>query len=120
MLWCRITLINTKEINLYSKKSFFEINSSKYLEWAVTIIFYAALHLIEMELAKSNQHCKSHDSRNKCIAITTNFKPIRSQYQTLYMQSIKARYEFKKFSSQRVEELKILLGEIEKCLLKVS
>lgn len=97
----------------------FDINSTIYKDWVVTIVFYNAVHLIERELAKISKpyHSGSHRYREKAILKEKKLKSIAAKYQALYNQSIRARYECYKFSKKDVEGVMNILNDIEKALI---
>jgi hypothetical protein len=59
-------------------------------DWAVTVAFYTALHLVEAEFARRNRHCTSHPKRNSEVSL--HLGAIESDYLLLYMASRRARY----------------------------
>ncbi len=63
-------------------------------DWAITVAFYAAVHIIESYFAKNDQHCSSHSRRNKMVNCEKNLKKmsVPARYLTLYNQSIRSRY----------------------------
>jgi hypothetical protein len=65
--------------------------STKYLDWVVTLYFYAAVHLVEMLYASIGVHHKSHGMRNQRIA--TDHPGIAVEYMQLYLESRRVRYD---------------------------
>lgn len=108
-----------KNKELVSEK-IFSLDDTKYLDWVITILFYAALHLVEMELTKNNVHSEDHVKRNNAVATVSRFKSIRSAYDVLYRESRKARYGCCSFNRDKVEQYRALFDHIEKELLKAS
>jgi hypothetical protein len=98
----------------------FDTDKSIYFDWIVTIYFYAAVHLIEMELAKHNQHIMNHVRRNKAVYAISSLKPICKEYETLYRQSRKARYECTTFDVNKIKAIITLFSKIEGQLAKAS
>ncbi|HHY60969.1 MAG TPA: hypothetical protein GX504_10150 [Clostridia bacterium] len=88
--------------------------------WVITALFYAALHLVEMELAKNNVHSEDHVKRNNAVATVSRFKSIRSAYDVLCRESRKARYGCCSFNRDKAEQYRALFDHIEKELLKAS
>ncbi|MDD2443598.1 MAG: hypothetical protein PHS52_03750 [Desulfotomaculaceae bacterium] len=113
-----------KHLSQYSKNKEllslreFNITTTKYLDWVITIVFYSAIHLVEKELAKMCYHSKSHEKRE--IAITKHhcLKMIHTEYHSLYMASIKARYDCHSYKEKDAHVFFNHLNKIEK-LLKV-
>lgn len=68
--------------------------SADHPEWAITVKFYASLHMLEAILAPYNIHFYSHDKRNaKIFQLTTIFDTqFCNRYNDLYTLSKKARY----------------------------
>lgn len=88
----------------------------QYPDWAVTVIFYTAIHLIEAyfdhHLGKS-----SHDyqDREDTIIQTSELKPIYPEYHELKRLSMDSRYRciFAKWTPKKVQEASSLLNKIE-------
>lgn len=99
-------------------EDFFDLNNTVYLDWVVTIIFYTVMHLIEDKLADNNIHCNSHTSRFKAVNRFTIFNSISNEYQTVYMESQKARYDCLNITKKQANEILNLLNYIEKELSK--
>lgn len=80
--------------------NFFDLNSTNYYDWAVTIAFYCALHLIEKFFSSNPalSHDMKHYERNKLVPITNSLKDIADEYQALYSESIRARYNCEKIT----------------------
>lgn len=83
----------------------FNLDSTAYLDWAVTGIFYAALHYVESFLADRNIHPETHLSRDRVFQQQQNLKPIYNQYRVLKTRSENARYDLQQFSPVEVREL---------------
>ena len=65
--------------------------STKYLDWAITLYFYAAVHLIEAMYAQIGVHNKGHVVRNQRIA--SDHSGIAVEYMQLYLESRRVRYD---------------------------
>jgi hypothetical protein len=71
---------------------------SKYKEWGVIVLFYAALHYVDAILAqdpnltRQQQHPGDHKKRKKSISKCSKLNPIASKYLTLQQRSEDARY----------------------------
>ena len=68
------------------------LQSGPHIEWAVAVLFYAALHLVEATLAPS-VHSPNHKTRNQTVQLDPRFHPIYRHYRELYYRSLDARYE---------------------------
>ena len=71
---------------------------SKFQEWGVIVLFYAALHYVDAVLAKDpnltwqQQHPSDHKKRKKSISKCSSLDPIASKYLTLQQRSEDVRY----------------------------
>lgn len=64
-------------------------------DWAVTIAFYTAIHLIEKFIVDKNpkkQPSKDHTDRMKWVEMISELKPIRNYYYALSQSSWQSRY----------------------------
>jgi hypothetical protein len=81
-----------------------------YPEWAVTALFYAAMHYVEafffIQETKRPfpSHYKDHADRRKGIALRA--ARISVHYETLFGDSFAARYTHENFSSAYVDRLR--------------
>lgn len=95
---------------------FFSISMKANYDWAITIMFYCAVHLVEKALAEISPkyNTTTHRARrNLLLAERKRFAVIFSQYQALYNQSIRARYEYVSFSRKDFELAANYLKHIE-------
>lgn len=60
-------------------------------EWAVTILFYRAMHLVEAYFALSDIHHLSHVARSRAVA--RSLPEVYASYESLLDLSRRARYE---------------------------
>ena len=92
------------------------ITQNKYLGWAITGVFYAAIHYIEAFLATVNIHSSQHRTRDSIIAKNENLREVFQDFQELKNYSIQARYYGSQFTSEivheRLENLKSLKNHI--------
>jgi hypothetical protein len=77
------------------------------LGWAVTLLFYSALHLVQ---AHAERHCTrtpsnpfpvDHQSRDPYVA--NNLPEVAHEYTRLYNASMDGRYRLKKFTMEDVQ-----------------
>ena len=62
-------------------------------EWAVTVAFYKAVHIVEAVFAhEKGWHSNSHSWRLDVLKEQLNYKPIFKPFRTLYSLSRTARY----------------------------
>lgn len=74
------------------------LESSSFNEWAVVVLFYAAMHYMDAVLAResvlsrSQRHPRDHPQRNRGVANSPTLGPIARLYLNLYQRSRDARY----------------------------
>ena len=91
----------------------FDLDNSPFLDWAVTVIFYTAVHLVEHFLAHQGQDLLSHQTRERFISQSADLKPIWSVYRELKYQSGRARYLVARFQPDEVKKLEGQLRQVE-------
>ena len=85
-----------------------DLDVARWPQWATTLAFYTALHLLEQLLAESGLHPQDHTRRNEMLA---QQHPIAYQtYSNLYAASRLARYEssqsfLRRFPVTRVQQV---------------
>lgn len=85
-------------------------NEEPHPEWAVTALFYAALHYVEAYWFVTaaaqgyDPHCTSHEERSPAVAKYLN--PIYKHYRALEKASRDARYRAIPFSKYDVQDLR--------------
>ena len=91
-----------------------ELGKAENADWAVTIAFYAAMHVIETYFAGKGQHCVSHVERNGLVACESNLRKLNipARYNVLYNQSMRSRYKCACISVQDVRDAKDILSFI--------
>lgn len=80
----------------------FDLDTTPYLDWVVTAMFYAALHLIDAYLATKDVHFSTHRGRDSLIWAVRELRPIYGAYRRLKHRSEEARYEGVDFKPQQV------------------
>ena len=83
------------------------------VDWSVTILFYAALHLVEATLAPQT-HSPSHRDRFANIRRDPRLQPIHDDYRYLYDMSLRSRYNCQVFTAQFVRTLYVVRYEFIK------
>jgi hypothetical protein len=69
-----------------------DVGGACFLDWAVTVLFYCALHYVEAWFSrKLNRHFTSHGDRNQ--AVNRFLTKIAGGYLRLYNRARLARYE---------------------------
>ncbi len=83
----------------------FELDSTIFLDWVVTGIFYSALHYVEAYLATKDIHLRKHKARDAYFQKLSDLKRIYRDYRTLKDDSEGARYDLQQFQPQEVHQL---------------
>jgi hypothetical protein len=74
------------------------------LDWSVTILFYAALHLVEAALAPQT-HSANHAERFTNVRRDPNLRVVYFHYRVLYRVSLQSRYDCRMFNAALVQQL---------------
>lgn len=75
-------------------KSFFDsfdFDTTRYVDWLITILFYICLHYVDSKLAQSNFHPSTHETRDRYIS-RTSLRHVFAEYRLLKDESENARY----------------------------
>jgi hypothetical protein len=80
------------------------VDQSQYSDWAMTALFYAALHYIDAFLSQVGMNPGGHDDRDKEVANRKELRLIARQYFGLKNRSRNARYYCIKFTPQQLQE----------------
>lgn len=92
---------------------------SSYADWAVTVAYYVAVHLVEAYFdRKRKAHSASHAERDRTFASMAELKPIYGDYSDLKNLSIDSRYKCvpARWTSSAVQRAIGLLNKIERLL----
>lgn len=104
--------VYAKNKNLANEKLFLNEN----LEWRVTFIFYAAMHLLDSSVAEKGCHFTSHIARNSFLQKNKLYDSIIDEYEFLEVLSRKARYDCISIKQRDVnlarESLEVLEGSL--------
>lgn len=87
----------------------FNLADTPFLDWALTTLFYAALHYVDASLARypgGGVHPQSHANRERLIALDGILRNIYSDYEELRNRSEDARYNIVDFSPAFVAMLR--------------
>ena len=89
--------------------------SDIYLDWVVTAMFYAALHLVDQVLYHNNARLnpRNHRERHAAIGQQPALAPVYRDYRELEQQSRRSRYDCAHFTLQEVQWLARRLARIE-------
>ena len=74
------------------------------LDWSVTLLFYAALHLVEATLAPQT-HSRTHVERDRTVRQHPQLRSIYGHYRELKERSLQARYDCRAFTLPFVPQL---------------
>jgi hypothetical protein len=74
------------------------------IDWALVILFYAAMHYVEAYLAKSGVHLRSHETRDRAMSREFALRKIFKEYADLKYYGYNARYEFASFKATDVTD----------------
>ena len=72
-------------------------------DWAVTVMSYSALHLLQTYFVESGIEVRSHRDRDRQIRDLPDIKPILNQYRVHRVDSETARYECRRFTRDEYE-----------------
>jgi hypothetical protein len=75
------------------------------VQWAMSAVFYCAVHCVEAHLATFNVHCKTHGERRRALVDPQYQIPLPVQLGYIHLQdwSEQARYEVVHFDPELVE-----------------
>lgn len=69
-----------------------DLSTTPYLDWAITALFYAALHYVEAYFATMKRHSPDHRTRDSAIQRDSRIRSLYADYNELKNYSINARY----------------------------
>ena len=90
------------------------LGASLYNEWAVVVLFYAAVHYVDAVLARESvlprtqRHPHDHPRRNTGVANSPTLGPIALLYLNLYDRSRDARYTHISFPNYVLNNLETI------------
>jgi hypothetical protein len=90
-----------------------DLGASPNVDWAITALFYAALHYVEAYFATTNWHSVDHRARDSAIQRDNKLKVIFDDYSELKNYSINARYFIAGFKPTDVKTLEPHLQNIK-------
>ncbi|MHB8574674.1 MAG: hypothetical protein ACYDCQ_05020 [Dehalococcoidia bacterium] len=76
------------------------------LDWAITTMFYAALHLVEAYFSRAGTHSSGHVQRKRLIQNHPTLGAIWAEYSELEQRSKDARYQCLSFTLAQVQDLR--------------
>lgn len=88
--------------------------NNEHCNWISTICFYAALHMVEMQLALDGIHSRDHVNRENNMESSKRISQyVLIRYKHMYTVSILARYEAASVSPAVANQMKHYLRQIE-------
>lgn len=87
-------------------------DSSTTPEWAMTALFYAAVHYVQAACLHLGVNPIPKDHQSRKAAVRTQFKSVAGDFETLYHESRKARYECVKHQRHQLADARKLLKGI--------
>src|SRR5665213_710169 len=72
--------------------------------WALTVLFYSALHYVEAYNANFGLHCRNHEELNDQVARNPVLEPIRDEYKDLMTFSWNSRYRAIQYTAENLGE----------------
>lgn len=86
-------------------ENFFEDIRNSYPDWAITGLFYSALHYVDAFLKSKQISAEDHKTRSWFINSTKQLKSIYSEYRAMYDYSVNARYKMWIVNKESLEDI---------------
>jgi len=90
----------------WNERASVALASMGYLDWAVTTMFYAVLHLVEAYFTNRGVRSKTHGRRELAIRQDSHLQPLHYYYMQLKDVSLQARYDCEEFTAAEVQLLR--------------
>lgn len=88
----------------HNERFFGSFDQTTYSDWAVTVLFYAALHYVDAFLAHAGfKYPGGHHTRDGLVNSVTQLRTISTEYFRLKNRSSSARYYSSRFPAPDVE-----------------
>jgi hypothetical protein len=95
-----------------------QLNSPVDVDWALTALFYAAVHYVQAYFANIGRDFVTHTNRCSAIQKDPNLKAAYGEYRELMSLSRDARYEQSCFAKGHVRYAKEQLSAVKQVVLK--
>jgi hypothetical protein len=95
------------------------VDPGRFTDWAVTGLFYSAVHYIEAYFARGNRHSGDHRARDSEIWRDGQLKRLYEPYNELKNHSITARYLVRTPTAQDLADSRQSLRAIKTEILKL-
>lgn len=104
--------------NKSAAKQMLTLGAAAPCDWAITMCFYSALHLVQAQLiaALGSSTPTSHADRTRQMQAMTAFRPALGDYKALKSLSEQARYDCVAFNPNDVHDALKLVFNIEQAL----
>ncbi len=112
---CRAHIGKAEHNVEFLRKGMVSSKANSFLDWVVTVHFYAAVHYVEATLATENKHPSNHSDRYEymCDSYPKKFNlECLTQYKTLQALSHKARYQPDEIKDDEAQKAQICLEDI--------
>jgi len=106
-----------------ANEGFFEelgADSSSTPDWAMTVLFYAALHYAQAGFVYLLQNAAPSTHKERRGAIRTRFRAIAIDYEKLYDASCRARYDCIRPKREQLQDAQKLLHGISREIAKTA
>ena len=90
----------------HNERASVDFEAGLYVDWAVTALFYAAVHWIDAYLVQYWPSPGNHADRFELMRRERAVRPIRALYQDLYQRSLDSRYNCEAFQIRDVQRLR--------------
>lgn len=88
----------------HNERFFGSFDRTTYSDWAITVLFYAALHYVDAFLAHAGiPYPGAHRTRDGLVNSVTQLRTISSEYLRLKNRSSSARYYASRFTAREIE-----------------
>jgi hypothetical protein len=75
-------------------------------DWAIVVLFYASLHLVQAWCVRNEQFIEGHRQREQAINGSNELFSIADQYRVLRVDSENARYRCRRFTQEEFEAIR--------------
>jgi hypothetical protein len=82
------------------------LSQTTFLDWAVTVFFYSALHYAHIILAINGQHPTSHEITGPLVRRNPMLKKVWAEYESMRIASRNARYYATEIKPQHLADVR--------------
>lgn len=91
----------------------------RFTDWAITGLFYSALHYVEACFALKQRHSADHRARDSDIWRDAQLRGLYTSYSELKNYSVTARYQMRTVTAQDFADCRLALNAIRTGILKL-